>query len=419
MNLGMVVDAFCAAAEHGLEAEVREMLATGIVDVNARGAGGVTPLHAAARGGHLATVQALLHLGAEVDSTAFDREVEAREARAKAAAERKQGVPVALQAQAFPAINIAPFVEPELFSDEARVGSAQAWDETFRRIGFAVIEGHGVSLDLIKELRVAGRRFFARGKAYKQNFFRGMQLTGRSGYSPIGIAVDHSDPVEGYTFMRHISEGWATSERHPSELVDAGTRYAYEMERVMHALHRMSAMALGLDPSYFDSFYTSPASVMVLSHYPPLGTLDLPDGKLRYRAHSDYSGFTVLLQDDDDFGSGEAGGLEIDIGGSWVPVRPQRGCFVVNIGDLFETWTNDRWRSTPHRVRSPPLASPAAARSRFTTMLFSGPALDSVIRPIRTCVSKRNPARYAPIKAADHLRDQYKTKSKEADYEPG
>lgn len=57
--------------------------------------------------------------------------------------------------------------------------------------------------------------------------------------------------------------------------------------------------------------------------------------------------------------------------GAWNRLcRPQS--FVVNIGDLFELWTNDRWRSTPHRVSSPVTGSVAAKRSRLTAMLFTG-----------------------------------------------
>jgi len=151
-------------------------------------------------------------------------------------------------------------------------------------------------------------------------------------------------------------------------------------------------------------------------HYPPLTPLNLPEGKLRYRAHSDYSGFTLLLQDDRDNVDG-SGGLEVDVNDTWVPVKPQTGCFVVNIGDLFENWTNDRWRSTPHRVSSPSRHSVMSSRSRYTVMLFSGPNLDSIIAPIRTCVDSTNPAKYKPVTAAAHLKAQYLTKSKEADYQ--
>jgi len=271
-------------------------------------------------------------------------------------------------------------------------------------------------------LRTAATAFFRAPSDYKHRYFRGPQMTGRSGYSPVGAAnAGHSDPVEGYMFMRYQAHGWMNpTEKHPDELNGIGQRYCNEIERVMHALHRMSAMALGLEESYFEPFFKDPASVLVVSNYPPLRPpppqVKIHEGKLRYRAHSDYTGFTILMQDETDFDAAGGGGLEIDIEGEWVPVKPKKDCFVINIGDLFETWTNDRWRSTPHRVVSPKLSTAAAARNRLTVMLFSGPALDAIIAPISTCVDDEHPARYPAVPAADHLRGVYKTKSKEAVY---
>jgi isopenicillin N synthase-like dioxygenase len=49
------------------------------------------------------------------------------------------------------------------------------------------------------------------------------------------------------------------------------------------------------------------------------------------------------------------GGLEVlDPGGAWTGVEPVPGAFVINLGDLMARWTNDRWRSTLHRVVDPP-----------------------------------------------------------------
>merc|ERR1712151_562189 len=177
----------------------------------------------------------------------------------------------------------------------------------------------------------------------------------------------------------------------------------------------MSAIALGLEPDLFTPYYKTPASVLVCSHYPPLTSLGLEDCALRYRAHSDYSGFTILLPDEQDH-IGTAGGLEVDVNGIWVPIRPRKGCLVVNIGDLFELWTNERWRSTPHRVTSPAPRTAPAGQSRYTVMLFSGPSLSSVIAPIHTCVDKDHPSRYTAMTARAHLATQYATKSKEAVY---
>ena len=119
-----------------------------------------------------------------------------------------------------------------------------------------------------------------------------------------------------------------------------------------------------------------------------------------------------MLQDDRDHAEDDAGGLEIDVDGSWVPVVPQAGSFVINIGDLFQLWTNNRWRSTPHRVTSPVLSSAAASRSRFIAAFFSGPSLETMVQPAPTC----GPPKFPTLTAREFLTAMAISKSKEAHY---
>lgn len=49
---------------------------------------------------------------------------------------------------------------------------------------------------------------------------------------------------------------------------------------------------------------------------------------------------------------------------------------LVNVGDALQRWTNDRLRSTPHRVAN---SSPTTAhQSRYSAALFCDPDPDSV-----------------------------------------
>jgi len=374
-----------AAARFGRASRVYRLLEEDAI-VDQPDAKGVTALAAAAKEGHAFVAQMLIRHGASVDIAAFEGLTGCRcsnkivdqlsaplwHSWAPAAPSVPRSI---LKPREFHPIDLAPFVWPERYDDEARMRSARLWDHSFRTVGFAKVSGHGVAEDLIADFRTAARMFFN---------------------SP-------------------------DNHKHPEELNGIGQRYCYEVERVMHALHRMSALALGLDIHFFEDFYTKPASVLVISNYPVLNKspVKVPDGKLRYRAHSDYSGFTILQQDETDFSPGGFGGLEVDIAGTWVPIKPEKGTLVVNIGDLFELWTNDRWRSTPHRVVSPRLKDPAAGKARLTAMLFSGPNLDSTISPIHTCVDKNNPSRYSSMTAAKHMESMWRTKSKEARYKNG
>ena len=117
---------------------------------------------------------------------------------------------------------------------------------------------------------------------------------------------------------------------------------------------------------------------------------------MRYRAHSDYTGFTILRPDP------EIIGLEAQAAdGVWISVPPRPGALIVNAGDLLQVWTNDRWRSAPHRVVNPPPGS--APRPRLSLVFFTGPADDTVVEPLPNCHGPEAPKKYEPVSAREHL----------------
>jgi isopenicillin N synthase-like dioxygenase len=112
-------------------------------------------------------------------------------------------------------------------------------------------------------------------------------------------------------------------------------------------------------------------------------------------AHTDYGNLTILALDD-------AGGLEVQrLDGAWVEAPPVPGAFVCNIGDCLMRWTNDVYRSTPHRVRNP------AGRERVSVAFFLDAAPGAMVETIPSCISPDRPARYPPITAADYLASRF------------
>jgi isopenicillin N synthase-like dioxygenase len=78
------------------------------------------------------------------------------------------------------------------------------------------------------------------------------------------------------------------------------------------------------------------------------------------------------------------GGLEVLGGdGSWTGVEPVPGAFVINLGDLMARWTNDRWRSTLHRVTDPP----GAAARRQSMPYFQNANWSAEIVCLPTCLA--------------------------------
>jgi isopenicillin N synthase-like dioxygenase len=139
-------------------------------------------------------------------------------------------------------------------------------------------------------------------------------------------------------------------------------------------------------------------------HYPPAQVAPLP-GQLRAGAHSNLGMMTLLYSDND------IGGLEVmDRAGRWVPVPVTDGAFTVNLGDLMMRWTNDRWRSTLHRVVNPPTATNDLSR-RLSIGMFFIPNYDAVVAPI---AGLGEASKYPPTTVADYRTSRFASTASEA-----
>jgi len=172
-------------------------------------------------------------------------------------------------------------------------------------------------------------------------------------------------------------------------------RYHAAAMDLAERLLRAMALSLDLDETTFAAYHRHPICTLRLLRYPPRPATasDLTFGA---GTHTDWGALTVLAQD-------EAGSLEVlDRSGRWIDVPPVPGSFVVNVGDLLALWTNDRYTSTPHRVRGVP------GRERYSIACFFDLDPDARIETLPTCISDDRPARYAPTTPGEHLTAMYK-----------
>lgn len=109
-------------------------------------------------------------------------------------------------------------------------------------------------------------------------------------------------------------------------------------EQVMQAI----AVSLGYDVNYFDEFCHEPMAFYKLLHYPPQRE-DAHKLQRGIGAHRDFGVITLLLQ-------GDIPGLEVwdAEAEDWYPAPPVEGAYVVNLGNLFEQWSNDKYISNVH-----------------------------------------------------------------------
>jgi isopenicillin N synthase-like dioxygenase len=170
------------------------------------------------------------------------------------------------------------------------------------------------------------------------------------------------------------------------------------MEVLAARMNRIFACCLGLPEDWLAAKFDNHLSNLGANWYPPQPEAP-PPGAVRAGAHIDFSALTILYQDD------APGGLEVrDHSGQWRPVPPLAGSYVVNLGDLMNRWTSDRWQATPHRVVNPPRGAPV--RGRISIPYFQMPNWDAVIECAPTCVPASGVPRYPAVVSGPHAEER-------------
>ena len=266
-----------------------------------------------------------------------------------------------------------------------------------REVGFFYVRGHGVPSNVLDAVMAQAQAFFAQPQAYKD----ALKISADSdnqGY--VGLRTEALDPGHNIDDKEAFNIRIDAQDRGRSPLCpelsgfDAVMAdYFSRMLRLGADLHLPIARDLGLVEDYFDSRLDRPMATLRLLHYPPASVR--ADGAFGAGAHTDYGNLTLLLTDD-------AGGLEVQRrDGDWIAAPPIPGAFICNIGDCLMRWTNDVYRSTPHRVTNP------KGRDRYSLAFFLDANADAMVEAIPSCVSPGESSRYAPITAGDYLASRF------------
>jgi isopenicillin N synthase-like dioxygenase len=315
--------------------------------------------------------------------------------------------------KSIPLVDLAPYLEG---TKEGRKRVAAEVNEACEEIGFFLIRGHGVPQALIERTYNTAASFFrlptedklairipsvdiARGYTP----FKGETLSaglGKAAPADLKEMIDMG-PVDvpgGEYYERPDAKNFFHPNLWPAKPDDFRSvmeTYYRRMNRLADDLMGVFALALDLPEDFFFEKLDKNMSALRIICYPE--QIEPPEpGQLRSGAHTDYGTLTILMSDK------AAGGLQAQHrDGYWVDVVTEPGTYVINIGDIMQIWTNDRWVSTMHRVVNPP-AELADTSRRHSVVFFHQPNYDALIDTLPSCYGAGRVKKYEPLTYKDH-----------------
>lgn len=279
--------------------------------------------------------------------------------------------------------------------------------KAYEEVGFVAVKNHGITDELIAKLYQVTEQFFALSEEQKRHYeIEG--LAGQRGYTSFGKehakGFDAPDLKEFFQFGQEVTDNDPVKETYPdnitvSEIPEFTPTLltAYKgFEQAGLSLLQAIAIHLGLDEHYFDAHVHNGNSILRAIYYPPI--LTEPQSAIRAEQHEDINLITLLV-------GASADGLEIlNMKGDWVGVTSLPEQIVVNVGDMLQRLTNNRLKSTTHRVVNPPKEK--WSTPRYSIPFFLHPKSEMNLACLESCISESNPKAYPDATAGAYLNER-------------
>jgi len=300
-----------------------------------------------------------------------------------------------------PVVDLADFIHG---TEESKQSFVQQLGKAYEEVGFVAVKNHGIPAELIDTLYKQVQQFFSLPRQEKEKY-EVPGLAGQRGYTSFGKehakGSDAPDLKEFFQYGQIVEDGDEVKKEYPPNVpvpeIPGFDESFYKAFRAFEysggALLQAIALYLGLDRDFFDAKIHNGNSILRAIHYPPI--IEEPRSAIRSEQHEDINLITLLV-------GASADGLQIlSKNGQWVPVTSLPDQIVVNVGDMLQRLTNNKLKSTTHRVVNPPRE--LWHTSRFSIPFFLHPRSRMSLACLESCVDADHPKAYPDATAGEYL----------------
>ena len=277
----------------------------------------------------------------------------------------------------------------------------------FENIGFVALSGHFLSDDLVKDLYDEVKKFFNLSQEIKDSYeIEG--IGGQRGYTSFG--KEHAkgrkegDLKEFWHFGQFVEDDPALEAEYPenvtvkelAEFNEIGKETYKMLEKTAKYVLRALAIHLDLPETYFDEYIKNGNSILRPIHYPPI--MNEPKNAVRAAAHGDINLITLLM-------GAHGRGLQVqNHKGEWVDAIATTDQLMINVGDMLSRLSNEKLKSTVHRVVNPPRE--LWSTSRYSIPFFMHPISSMPLDCLENCIDEEHPKRFEDITAGEFLNER-------------
>ncbi|WP_248722910.1 isopenicillin N synthase family oxygenase [Seonamhaeicola sp. ML3] len=303
-----------------------------------------------------------------------------------------------------PSVNLKDFLAND---PDRKQRFVDAIGKAYEDIGFVALKGHFLDDDLVERLYNEVKNFFNLPLETKQKY-EIPGIGGQRGYVSFGKesakGKKEGDLKEFWHFGQYVEDNETLKAEYPDnviveELPEFNTvgKETYQMlEKTAKYVLRALAIYLGLEETYFDAYIHNGNSILRPIHYPPIK--EEPKEAVRAAAHGDINLITLLM-------GAQGKGLQVqNHEGEWLDAIAQPDELMINVGDMLSRHSNNKLKSTIHRVVNPP--KELWGTSRFSIPFFMHPISDMKLDVLEGCVDENNPKQFEDITAGEFLNER-------------